>query len=130
MKLTHKKAMELRKRGIKVDPRQIVYDEPIAMPAPIEEKPPKVEVKKPAPEKVTPPIAAPAPAKIEMPPSPDVAMVILGDLVQVVSASERNIAAIAQVQAEMAKPKPKIKMRCTIGRNSRGDMSTVDIVEY
>jgi hypothetical protein len=108
MKLTPEKARELRKRGIKVDPRQIVREE---TPKPVE--PPKV---------------------IEQQ-KPDISPAILDGLVQVAKASENNTksilalhSAMLETMSEIAKPK-KREWNCTIDRNAKGEMSTVKIKE-
>jgi hypothetical protein len=110
MKLTPEKARELRKRGIKVDPRQIVRE--------VREEPK--------------PVAEPVKAE---PPKADISPAILDGLVQVANASEANTksilalhSAMLETMAEIAKPK-KREWNCTIGRNSRGEMATVKIQE-
>lgn len=110
MKLTPEKARELRKRGIKVDPRQIVREQ-----SPTEER--QSEPQSP-PEK------------------PDLIPVILDGLVEVARSNESNIGTMSKLSesmlaamAEIAKPKPPKHWTCTIGRNSRGEMATVDIKE-
>ena len=101
MKLTMKRAEELRKKGVKVDMTQVV-----SSPEPVKKEPVKVVLDK-----------------------PDDNMVIIKDLVQIVKANEQNVASLAQIQADLVKPKSPKKWACVIGRNSRGEMSTVDINE-
>jgi hypothetical protein len=62
-------------------------------------------------------------------PAQEVAMSILSGLSKVVDAQAQNTAAILQIQNELLQPKPKRQWKCTIGRNNRGEMSTVDINE-
>jgi hypothetical protein len=109
MKLTPEKARELRKRGIKVDPRQIVRE--------VREEPK--------------PVAEPVKAE---PPKPDISPAILDGLVQVAKASENNTksilannAAVLEILQETLKPK-KMLMVSTINRNAKGEMSIVESV--
>jgi hypothetical protein len=109
MKLTPEKARELRKRGIKVDPRQIVRE--------------VREEQKPVAESV----------KAESPKA-DISPAILDGLVQVANASEANTksilalhSAMLDTMAEISKPK-KMLVVSTINRNARGEMSTVESV--
>ena len=108
MKLTQQMARELRAQGVKVNMRQVVRD---ARPDQPDELPAK-EHEKPA-----------------SPPAPDVTPVLIDGLIQMANASEANTKNIAEILRELAKPKSKRNWRCTIGRNSRGEMATVDINE-
>lgn len=108
MKLTQQIAKELRAQGVKVNMRQVVRD---SRPEPPESLPVKAS-EKPA-----------------FPPAPDVTPVLIEGLIQMANASEANTKNITEILREIAKPKPKRNWRCTIGRNSRGEMATVDINE-
>lgn len=105
MKLTPEKARQLRAQGFQVDRQQIVRE-------------PKAEVKE------------------VPPPKPDYQPAILDGLVQAAQANENNTKSILSITAAMletiagiAKPKPLKKWKCQVGRNSRGEISTVDINE-
>lgn len=98
MKLTPERALELHKRGVKIDTRQIVRPRaPVVEPEPVPAPPPT----EPVPE-------------------------LTKHLVVIAAQNAKIHSTIVEALVNIAKPK---NWRCSIGRNSRGEMSTVDIKE-
>jgi hypothetical protein len=107
--ITPERAKELRARGFKVDVRQIKR----------QSQPEQTEQPKEAPKQ------------------DDFSKQAINHIMTIAEQSEANMkniisnnSAIIEVMKEIAKPKPLKKWKCQIGRNSRGEMSTVDINEY
>lgn len=111
MKLSPRRALELRRRGIDV-PIDTVARAEVA----------EVLEKK---SEETPD------SRVILPDSP-----LLASIVQVAEDTDYNFKELIKLNATLvttlstlAKPKEKKKWSCTIGRNSRGEMSSVDIQE-